>query len=263
MTGTQPTFESKRDYAVYLLGEHKLIVAGALIAAAILIAYRGIDVSIPPWAAAFSVAYILFGIPAYLAGSNTGRRFDVQEWERVFHINGATDERELYFVEKEYWQENKEVTGPPPRRVNDEQDFEARKVEYMDDVDKIRVQGSRFDETKDGDMVSSRTLVKEIHETLEDSHAKLKDIRDKWSRMSIDMKEATINQIAEGFERGVNPGSGKVQAIWKEAEQDLDEQIDEEIPGITHDHVAEDDEVWDAYVENPESPESNPGEERP
>lgn len=245
MTGPEPapTFNSKRDRVTYLIGEYKLIIASAILAGGILVAWSDGSIEVPGWVGGVAAAYLLFGPISYIGGRKIIKWVRRRHWIDVFHINAATDEREKWLVPPSVWEE-KTVDGPPPRRVNDQQDFEVREFEWMGDVEQLHVEGSRFEETMDSKMVTSRSYAQDVHDFLEDSHATLKDIRDRWSRMAIDVKGAVVNQISEAHERGINPDNDAAREIWEEAESDIDEDIDTEIPGITHDHVERDMQQW-------------------
>ncbi len=261
MTRNAPTFNSKKDWAVYLLGEHKLIVAATIVAVGIVVAFGGFDVTVPTWVLAVVVAYLLIGIPAYVLGYGTGRRYDPNSYEKFWHTNAATDERELYFVESEYLQENKRVEGAPPRRVNDGQDFEVREFEHLDNIDEVRVEGARYEGTMDSKLATSRSYAEDIHDYLEDAYARYSDVRNRISQMGIDVKKDTVNTLTESLERGVHPGDNSIADAWERAESDVDDMVDEEIPGLTHDHLEQDLNRWEKTNTGTDTPGESPAED--
>ncbi|WP_135533247.1 hypothetical protein [Halostella pelagica] len=260
MTRHAPTFDSKRDYVVYLIGEHKLIVAATIVSTGIIVAFGGFDVTVPAWALAVVTAELLLGIPAYILGYGSGRRIDPNDYVEVYQTNAATDERGLYFIEREHWKENKRVEGPPPRRVNDEQDFEVREFEEMDDIGEIRVEGARFEGTMDGKLATSQAYAEDIHDYLEDAYARYSDVRRRVSQMGMDVKKDTVNTLTEALERGVHPEDDSVADAWERAESDVDSMVDEEIPGLTHEHVEEDLNRWEKTATGTETPGENGAE---
>jgi len=257
-----PTFSDKWDRLTYLLAEYKLLVAGMFLGVVLLVWYYQPAIPSPPTeVASVAVGWILLGPICFPIGRKIALWLHYRGWPVVFHINSVTDTREKWFVPPETW-ENKEVDGPAPHLVNDRSDYEVREFDWMPEINELRVRGTWMSAAKDSELITSRTHMERIHDTLLSKAETLAQMRAEWSDRALDMQEKIINAGAEARERGQMVEMDAAQETYRKMRGDVEGDNPEEIVEANFRDLAEDERPGGPAAPpetNGEAPQENDG----
>lgn len=233
----RPTFDSWSDRLVYLAAEAQLLVVGIITLTGVGLYLWSPSLPAIPTIVTDGLAVLLTVGPfPALVGYRSARKLALRSWPSVFHINAVDDEREKWRVPPDVWDDKKAEVAP--NRVNDGSDYEVREFEWFpqaSDDGRLVVRGTWPAEVTDSALITSRTFIEEIHEHLTDSLAKLAELRAKWSRMSIQIQEATLNEEAEAHERGIMLDKTAAKRIWTEERGEIEEVTEDDLPSIEED----------------------------
>jgi len=259
---TLPTFANNRDRLVYLLVEYKLLVIGMGMGALVLIWYYQPTIPSPPTeVAALAVGWLLLGPICFPTGLRIAKWLHYRNWPTVHHINAVKDVREKWFVPPQTW-ENKDVDGPAPHLVNDRNDYEVREFEWMPEISELRVRGTWMSAAKDSELVTSRTHMERIHDSLLEKAETLAQMRAEWSDRALDMQEKIINAGAEARERGQMVEMDAAQETYQQMRGDVEPGDAEEVVSAGLRDLAEDERPGGPVVPpetNGEVPQENDG----
>ncbi|QLH77574.1 hypothetical protein HZS55_09810 [Halosimplex rubrum] len=210
-----PTFGGRWDRLTYLLAAYKWLVSGLILGVIALVIYiRPSMPDFPPWVGAGLMAWVLLAFPCYLAGLLIVRWLRKWRYHTVYHINAVTDTREKWQVPPDIWDE-KTVDGPPPYPVNDNQDFEVREFEWLEDIGELRVRGTWMGEASDSELVTSKSHMKSIHSYLLDAFEQLVEARALWHESSVELEQEIVNEHAEARERGLMVDQSAAKEVWE------------------------------------------------
>jgi hypothetical protein len=228
---TQPTFDRRLDYLVYLLAEFKVLVSLLLLGAGVFVVYVSPDLpTLPPWVGAVSVVWMLLGIPCWLLGRQIAEWLRNRNWVEVHEINALTDDVEKWHVAPEVWAE-KRVEGPDPWPVNGGAAWATRQFEWFEETDTLAVEGVYFSELSDDKLYTSKAHVEDIQEELPELKMRLSQLRARVSSMAADIQSDTINTGAEARERGILLDRDAAKSAWEDA-QDGDLLDEDELSGL-------------------------------
>ncbi|MFC7211215.1 hypothetical protein ACFQL3_12100 [Natronoarchaeum sp. GCM10025321] len=226
MTDTSGTFGGWSDRITYILAEGQLIVAGVAVSIGLaLVWFRPSLPGIPPIAGGMFAALLLLGPPLFAVFISGVRKLRTRNWTTVYHINAATDTRQKYLVSPDIWSE-KDVDGPSPYRVNENEDFEVREFEYDEELDQLRVRGSHLSQMQDSALVSFRTLAHDLHETFVEKWLDLNALRARDSKRGLQVQDDVINAQAEADERGLMEPQLAVKEAWEDSLEQVKQDDD-------------------------------------
>lgn len=223
----QPTFSNRWDRLTYLLAEYKVLVSGLIIGAGAWIVYAEPSLpNLPPWVGATALFWTLSGLPMYLVGVKFASWLRRRNRVTVFHIdardeNGSGKDVEKYLVSPETWADKK-VEGPDPYPMNGGDAWGVQSFEYHEDTTRLIVSGVWLAEAQDAKLLTSRRHVDEIHDFLLGKYRELSSVRDRVSRLGIEVQERVINASAAARERG--------EMLDTQAVADAVEQATEDVP---------------------------------
>ena len=236
---SHPTFATWQDRVTYLLAEYKLLVSGMLLGLCVLVVYYQPQLpSIPDWVAAVTVGWLVLGLPCYLVGLKIARWLHYRNWVTVFHINSVTDEREKYKVPPSTW-DARDTDGSAPNLVNDGDAYEVREIDWMDDLEKLRVTGTWLGAAKDSELLTARAHMEAIHDGLLEKASKLSQLRARWSDRAVALQEDLINAGAEARERGLMLEQQVSKDRWQDMRGDIEDNSDDLLEA-THRDLADD-----------------------
>jgi hypothetical protein len=240
MSQRRPTFDSRKDYATFLLAEYKYLIAGVVAAAGILVATGvGELPSIPDPVVAVAGATLLLAVPCYLAGQRIVRWLRTRHFVDVYEVNAADDVIEKYAVPPEVWAE-KRVDGPDPWAVDGGDGWAVRQFEWFEETSELAVEGVYFSSLSDDKLFTHKGYVEDIHDELPELRVQLAQLRGRVSDMSASIQQQTLNEAAEARERGTLLESDAARDAWEQAEGDLGD-VDElpTIEDVDVDHFAD------------------------
>ncbi|MFC7232172.1 hypothetical protein ACFQMM_13710 [Saliphagus sp. GCM10025308] len=232
MTETSGTFSNWSDRVTYLLAESQLIVLGIMVSlGAALIWIRPSVPGIPPIVFGWFAALLLLGPPLLALFITGARKLRNRHMIPVHHINGVTDTREKYYVEPEVWN-GKTVEGPSPYRVNDEESYEVREFEWLEDTEDLIVTGCYQSNMADSKLVTLKAMLEDIHGDLIEDSIALNKLRGRISKMGVEIERDSINFQAEADERGLMGQQTSVKERFESAREEADKWDSDEIRDV-------------------------------
>ncbi|QLH77186.1 hypothetical protein HZS55_07710 [Halosimplex rubrum] len=241
--GPAPTFDSRTDRIVYLIGEFRYLVTGMVLGAIALVAYYQPSIPQPPtWVGAAIVAWLVLGIPCYLAGVAIARWLRRRNWVEVHHVDGrGTTETDIekHYVPPETWR-TKTVDGPDPYPVNGGSAWAVQEYEYLDDIGELRVKGVWLEGLEDTQLFTAQSMMVDMHGWMLDQIERLADTRAKWSRSVTQYEQETVNDFAEARERGTTLKRTTARDVFEDMTGD-----DEDIPSLDADEMPNIDDYTD------------------
>ncbi|ELY88654.1 hypothetical protein C483_14987 [Natrialba hulunbeirensis JCM 10989] len=230
---TSGTFGGWSDRLTYLLAEGQLLVAGAAVSiGAALIWIRPEIPGMPPVARGIFAAMLLLGPPLLGLFVTGARKLRNRHMEEVYHINGVTDTRRKLYVAPEVWAE-KTVEGPSPYRCNDETAYEVREFTYHEDTSQLVVRGCYFSQMADSKLVTTKTMLEDIHGDLVDAFLEYNRLRGRISKMGLQIQSDVINEEAEADERGLMNPRTSVKERFESAKNDAEDRDIDQIKDVT------------------------------
>lgn len=234
MSDLQPTFAGKWDRLTYLLAEYKVLVSVLFIGAGAWFAYVRPElpsVTVPTWAVAYIVAFVLAAPIAYPAGLKIVGWLRSRNRVTVHHVNAVEDAVEKYLVAPETWA-SKTVEGADPYPINDGEAWAVREFEYHEEPADLVVTGVWLSSTADTELLTSKNHMEEIHGWLVGKYRELASVRDRISRLSVEIQESIINASAEARERGEMIEPTAVEEAVKNAKSDVPTPGEEDLPSL-------------------------------
>ncbi|USZ71996.1 hypothetical protein [Natronosalvus halobius] len=232
MTETSGTFSSWSDRVTYLLAESQLIVLGIMVSlGAALIWIRPSVPGIPPIVFGWFAALLLLGPPLLAVFVTGARKLRNRHMIPVHHINGVEDVREKYYVEPEVWA-NKTVEGPSPYQCNDNEAFEVREFEWLEDTEDLIVTGCYQSNMADSKLVTLKAMLEDIHGDLIEDSIALNKLRGRISKMGVEIERDSINFQAEADERGLMGQQTSVKERFESARKEADKWDSDEIRDV-------------------------------
>ncbi|WP_276255603.1 hypothetical protein [Halomontanus rarus] len=217
MSDMSTTFSSNKDRLTYLLAEGQLVAVGIVVTLGILLVwFRPSLPGIPPIVHGWMAALFLLGPPLLGLFITLFRKFRNFRWETVFHINGATDEREKWYVKPAVWKERK-TEGPSPYRCNDDEAWEVREFDWQEETETLTVRGSHLSQMQDSALVTFRTLVFDLHETFVEKWMELNALRARDTKRGLEVQADVVNAQAEASERGQMQPKLSVKEAWEDS----------------------------------------------
>lgn len=205
----QPTFSNRWDRLTFLLAEFKVLVSGLIIGAGAWLIYVEPSLpTLPPWVGATAIFWTVSGLPMYLVGVKFAQWLRRRNRVTVFHIDARQESEEAsetdvekYLVSPETWAD-KTVEDVDPYALNGGTAWGVQEFEHHEDTDKLIVKGVWLSEAQDAKMMSSRRHVDEVHDFLLNEYRRLSSVRDRVSRLGVEVQERVINASAAARERG-------------------------------------------------------------
>lgn len=231
MTDRRPTFDNRRDRVVYLLAEYKLLLGLLFVAAGLVVGLTDAKVSVPPWVWSVAAAAALLAVPGFIAGKRVAEWLRKRNWVDVHHINAVEDTVEKWQVPPRIWEE-KTVEGPPPWPVNGSSAWAVREFDWQEGTDRLTVRGVWLSELSDDKLYTSQQQVKDLHGWMLQKYLELLSLRDRVSKMALEVEEDTINASAEAMEKGTMLEADSVKTAWEEAKSDVEDLSDEDMPTV-------------------------------
>lgn len=225
------------DRLTYVVAEAQILVAGLLFSlGAALVIFRPSLPSIPPVWVGVMAAFLLFGPALFGFFVWLVKRLRTRNMVEVHHVNAVEDTIKKYYVEPELWAE-KAIDGPNPYPVNGGTGWAVQELEWLEDVDELRVKGVWLSETSDTELITSKSHFKAIYGKLTESHIALNIMRDSVSEFGADIQRRLINSMAEAREKGRMMDQSAVKSVFEDFEEDATSLGDDDLPTLEPDDV--------------------------
>ncbi|WP_265109614.1 hypothetical protein [Halosolutus halophilus] len=236
MSETSGTFDSWSDRLTYVVAEAQLLVAGVVMSIAVALIWLRPELpGIPPIVHGWIAALMLLGPPLLGLFITGAKRLRQRNMVEVYHINGVTDTREKYYVEPGVW-DGKTVEGPSPYPVNDGDSFEVREFDWhadQGDSGTLIVTGCYFSQMADSKLITTKTMLEDIHGDLVEAFLEYNRLRGRISKMGLQIQSDVINEEAEADERGLMNPRTAVKNRFESAKKDAEDRDIDEIKDIT------------------------------
>jgi len=245
MSGTlSATFGDWRDRLTYVVAEAQLLVAGALVALGLALAWFNPSLpGIPPWVSKLLVGWLVLAPPSFIVGLRFARWLRSRLWDTVYHVNAVTDEREKYHVPPDIWDE-KNVNGAPPHRVNDGDDYEVREFDWAPeygDAGTLTVKGTWLSQIRDAKLVTAKAHFDRIYSEFQDEHLELTYRRDAEDELANRLQRRLVTRVVEAREKGEMLAPDDVQDVVEGFKDEMKERTGrEELSDIRPDDIPND-----------------------
>jgi len=232
MSDTSGTFGDWKERITYVVAEAQLLVFAVLFSLGVAILWIQPSVpGIPPVVFGWFAALILLGPPLIAIFVTGARKLRDRRMTTVYHINGVDDVRKKYYVEPELWSQ-KTVEGPSPYVYNDGDAFEVREFTHHEDIGELVVRGCYMSQMADSKLVTTKTMLEDIHGDLVEAFLELNQLRGRISKMGLQIQGDVINEEAEADERGLMNPRTAVKDRFESAKEDAAASDDDEIRDV-------------------------------
>ncbi|SDN41706.1 hypothetical protein SAMN05192554_1352 [Haloarchaeobius iranensis] len=228
----RPTFGSRWDYAVYLLGEYKVPITLSVLAVSVWAAWAVETVpSPPPELLNFAAPVAILAIPAYAVGDRLAKWLDPHEWVKVGvadpgTVDGDNFEHSTYDgkgVAPDLW-EQKTVTGYRPLRPDDGTfDAVVTAFEYYDDIEELEVRGCEQAELEPSEAWESATRVDEIYEHHHRVKRAYSQLKSTVHSYATQVHDATLLLAAAEDEKANVAPEVEIQELIDEMEREVED----------------------------------------
>jgi len=187
MSDTSGTFGDWKERITYVVAEAQLLVFAVLFSLGVAILWIQPSVpGIPPVVVfGWFAALILLGPPLIAIFVTGARKLRDRRMTTVYHINGGVDDvRKKYYVEPELWSQ-KTVEGPSPYVYNDGDAFEVREFTHHEDIGELVVRGCYMSQMADSKLVTTKTMLEDIHGDLVEAFLELNQLRGRISKIGL------------------------------------------------------------------------------
>lgn len=226
-----PTFQNKWDRVTWLLHSYRFWIGTAVVGGVAALAYFRPTIDLPPeWSAAVG-AFVLIAIPGIPTGFYFGRWLRRYRAVTVYHINSVDDVLQKYYVPPALWDE-KTIDEVDPYPVNDGDDYAVREFDYYEGLGELVVRGVWLEGAQDYELLTSKGQLEDIHTFLLDGYAAISKVRDRISRMAMDVQRRTITAMAQAQEKGKMIDQESVEAVWKDASENIEEELPDTPPKL-------------------------------
>lgn len=214
-----PTFQNNRDRFVFLLAEFKIPLAVIVTAIIVVVAFVRPELPEPPGhVLSFAVAAGLIALPSYVIGYLIAKP-DV-DYVRVLEADaGEAEKAEPHNIPRHIW-DDREETGPPAYQLPNGV-YLVRDLEYLDDVESLRIEGIWKATATPMECWRAEKRVDDMYGWMTDRLQEATTALARIERMGVEIHDSVVREYVEVDEKAKMPADGIVTEAIEDAINDL------------------------------------------
>jgi hypothetical protein len=210
-----PRFEDQADRAVYLAAEYKLPITISVIAGVVLLlSGRWSLPEIPPIYRLGLIGVVIGLLPSYVVGQLTVVKWFIDDPRHKVAVVDLVDKSiDVVKVPRALWDDRLAGERSPWQPENGNVDFVVTELEYMEDINKLSVEGVNPELVDPIDMIVRDQRIAEIHGDLQTTAAEFERYKARERTRRLERDREIVTSLIAAVEHGLEFEPGTEERI--------------------------------------------------